>query len=92
MQYGSRVNVHYVAQAVGQEPYKSTFKKGAPEFVDVGAGSVLVGFFLALQQMREGDVWRITMPPELAFGTHAGPKLPANSTVQVEATLINIER
>jgi FKBP-type peptidyl-prolyl cis-trans isomerase len=50
-------------------------------------GGVIPGWTEALQLMREGDKWEITIPPELAFGSR-GPL--GNQTLIYEIELLEV--
>ena len=46
----------------------------------------------AISQMREGDIWRVFIHPDLAYGEEGRPTIPPNSTLIFEIELINIDR
>jgi FKBP-type peptidyl-prolyl cis-trans isomerase FklB len=46
---------------------------------------VIPGMSAALQLMRVGDLWRITMPPYLAYGPGRAFTPPASGTAAVQA-------
>jgi len=90
---GAEVTVHYVANAVGQPVYASSRQQGSQPktFVaGVGAMGILPGWDAAVVHMREGDLWKLTIPPELAYGANAGPKVPPNSTVEIEVEMLKV--
>ena len=87
--YGGMLKMHYTGNAVGKEPYDTSRGK-EPKEVAAGVGKVLPGVDAALINMREGDHWKLTIPPELGFGDKAGPKVPANSTLEFEVEVVKV--
>ena len=61
---------------------------GLPAAVD--AGATLAGLGEALQQMREGDHWEVTLPPALAFGAKGGANgmVPPGQALVFDVTLV----
>jgi peptidylprolyl isomerase len=90
-QKGSLVTFNYKANAVGKPPYDSTENHGGPRDARAGFGSVLPGWDAAIQQMRVGDAWKLTIPPGLGMGKNGGPGIPPNSTIEVECEVIAVE-
>jgi len=88
--YRGILTMHYTGNAVGKKPYDSSRGK-EPKEVGAGIGNVLPGVDAALVKMREGDHWKLTIPPELGFADKAGPKVPANSVLEFEVEIISVE-
>lgn len=84
-----RVNIHYTMALPGQTPIDSSFKRGRPVLFPVS--STILGYQKAIYNMSVGDHWRLTIPPELAYG-EAGLEnhIPPNSTVEAEILLVEI--
>ena len=40
--------------------------------------------------MRIGDIWKVTIPPKLAYGSHGGAKIPPNSTHEFEIEMLEV--
>ncbi len=91
--FGAMVKMHYTANAVGKEAYASSRVSGTPKEMAVGMGSggIIPGWDAAAMHMREGDVWKITIPPELAYGPNGGPKVPPNSIVEIELEMVEVK-
>ncbi|THD64737.1 FKBP-type peptidyl-prolyl cis-trans isomerase [Phenylobacterium sp.] len=64
---GDSVQMRYVGRLEGGEVFSTSPDdgKGVSTF---GVNQVIPGMSAALQLMRVGDHWRITMPPYLAYG------------------------
>ena len=55
--------------------------------------TVLKGWKIGLLGMKEGEVRRLTIPPELAYGNSGnGDKVPPNSTVTYDIKLLKIKQ
>ena len=53
--------------------------------------NAIEGWQQALLRMREGDKWRIYLPPYLAFGNRQVGKIPPNSVVIYEIKLLKVK-
>ena len=91
---GADVVMHYVANAQGKEPYASSRQAGSQPLettVGVGKPGLVPGWDAAMIHMREGDLWKLTIPPELAYGPNGGPKVPPNSIVEIDVEMLEIQ-
>lgn len=91
---GGTVVIDYTGTAQGQEPYASTRQQGSqPWEVIVGYGKMglIPGVDTALTHMRAGDRWKLTIPPELAYGPNGGPKVPPNSIVEFDVEVLEVK-
>ena len=50
----------------------------------------IAGWQEALQMMKEGDKWRLVVPPELGYGAAGVGPIPGNSTLVFEVELIKV--
>lgn len=83
----SQVEVRYRGTLVDGTEFDSS-KEGTATF---GVTGVIKGWTEALKLMREGDKWRLFIPPELAYGESGqGDKIPANSLLIFEVELVKV--
>jgi FKBP-type peptidyl-prolyl cis-trans isomerase len=84
-----KVTVNYVGTLADGTEFDSSYKRGQPAVFPVNR--VIPGWTEALQLMKEGDKWRLTIPPQLAYGERgAGKLIPPNSTLVFEVELIKV--
>ena len=51
---------------------------------------MILGWQEALQMMKEGDKWRLIVPPELGYGKEGVGPIPGNTTLIFEVELIKV--
>jgi hypothetical protein len=97
------VAVHYEGRLKSNGGVFDSSRERGREFVFMlGAGGVIRGWELGLQQMHVGEVAKLVCPPELAYGkkgmaeADAGPpgsekryKVPPNATLEFEIEVLN---
>lgn len=90
---GSTLQVHYVgvSWSTGDE-FDSSWSRGEPLEFQVGKGMVIQGWDEGLQGMKVGGRRRITIPPEMAYGSQGvdgviGP----NETLIFVCDLVSVE-
>ncbi|MBO67760.1 MAG: hypothetical protein CL398_05550 [Acidiferrobacteraceae bacterium] len=86
------VVVHYVGRLIDETVFDSSRQRNTPATFSLG--SIILGWQEILQLMREGDLWEVVIPSELAYGTQgAGPssKIGPNETLVFEIELISIK-
>ncbi len=82
---GDTVTVTYV----GTLTSGTQFDAGTFTF-RVGAGTVIKGWDQGLVGMRVGGKRRLTVPPNLGYGSQAQNGIPANSTLKFDIVLLAI--
>jgi FKBP-type peptidyl-prolyl cis-trans isomerase len=84
-----RVTVHYRGTLEDGTEFDSSHKRGQPAQFPVNR--VIAGWTEALQMMKEGDKWQLTIPPDLGYGSRgAGGAIPPNATLIFEVELIKV--
>lgn len=85
------VEVNYHGTLIDGSVFDSSVERGAA--VKFQVNRVIAGWTEALQMMKVGDKWRLTIPAELAYGAQSpSPKIPANSALVFEVELIGVEK
>ncbi len=83
------VQVHYHGTFMDGQVFDSSVDRGEP--ATFGVTQVIAGWTETLQMMPVGSKWRITLPPELAYGdAGAPPSIPGGAVLVFEIHLIDI--
>ena len=84
------VVVHYVGQLIDGTEFDSSRSRGTPATFSLGG--IIPGWQEALQLMREGDIWEVVIPSELAYGAQGtGASIGPNETLVFEIELISVK-
>ncbi|TGK13986.1 FKBP-type peptidyl-prolyl cis-trans isomerase [Leptospira fletcheri] len=88
---GSNVTVHYTGWLTNGKKFDSSKDRGQPFNFDLGSGQVIRGWDKGVQGMKEGGIRKLTIPPELGYGSRgAGADIPPNSTLIFEVELLKV--
>ena len=83
------VTTHYHGTLIDGTVFDSSRDRGEPASFPVGG--VIAGWTEALQLMKVGDKWRLSVPASLAYGLRSpSPKIGPNSTLIFEVELLSI--
>ena len=86
------VTVNYTGLLEDGTKFDSSFNPGRTPFrFTVGAGQVIKGWDEGLIGMKVGGKRKLTIPPELGYGSRDNGPIPANSTLIFEIDLLGIE-
>lgn len=85
----SKVSVHYEGTLIDGTKFDSSYDRGqAAEF---GVTQVIKGWTEALQLMKEGSIWMLYIPYDLAYGDRqAGPEIKPFSTLIFKVELLKV--
>lgn len=92
-QAGDHLRVDYVGTLLSGKQFDSSHDKGREPFRFVlGQGSVIKGWEEGVVGMQVGEIRRLTLPPELAYGERGrSPMIPPSATLVYEVQLLAIE-
>jgi len=89
---GDTVSVHYVGVLENGTKFDSSVDRGTPFEFSLGAGRVIPGWDIGVEGMKVGEVRKLTVPSELAYGSGgAGNAIPPNATLIFEVQLLGIK-
>ena len=85
----NEVTVHYHGTFTNDTIFDSSIQRG--QTASFGVTQVIKGWTEALQLMRVGDKWRLTIPSNLAYGEQGRPGILPNSDLIFIVELISIQ-
>tara|TARA_Y100001936_G_scaffold242858_1_gene280814 strand:- start:547 stop:945 length:399 start_codon:yes stop_codon:yes gene_type:complete len=86
------VTVNYTGLLEDGTKFDSSLNPGRTPFrFTVGAGQVIKGWDEGLIGMKVGGKRKLTIPPDLGYGSRDNGPIPANSTLIFEIDLLGIE-
>lgn len=89
---GLLVSVHYTGWLADGTKFQSSYDSGQPFHFAIGAHQVIAGWDEGVKGMRVGGRRKLTIPPDLAYGSQGrGALIPPNATLVFEVELISVE-
>jgi FKBP-type peptidyl-prolyl cis-trans isomerase len=90
-QRGDPVTVHYTGWLTTGEKFDSSVDRDEPFTFTLGEGEVIAGWDQGVAAMLVGDKVRLTIPPELAYGSRGFPgAIPPGATLVFEVELLGV--
>ncbi|KAG1136510.1 hypothetical protein G6F37_011939 [Rhizopus arrhizus] len=88
----STVRIHYRSRVWGQEEYfESTYIREGPLEVKLGNGNLLKGIEDGIHGMCTGEIRRLLIPPNQAYGAIGIPNLvPPNTAIVVDVEMVDV--
>jgi FKBP-type peptidyl-prolyl cis-trans isomerase FklB len=84
-----KVEVHYEGTLIDGTVFDSSYQRG--ETISFPVNGVIAGWTEALQLMKEGDIFELAIPSELAYGAQgAGNIITPHSTLKFKVELIKV--
>src|SRR5690606_12540493 len=83
------VRAHYHGTLIDGTVFDST---QSSEPIEIAVQDTIPGWSEVLQKMKVGDKWRLTVPPELAYGEQGYGPVPPNATLVFEIELLDIAK
>jgi len=88
---GSVVTVNFRAMLIDGTEFDSSWAHGSPVSFVVN-NKVIPGWQEVIQRMHVGDLWKVTVPPSLAYGLRGDPpRIGPNETLVFEIELLEIK-
>jgi len=88
---GNHVTVHYVGTLTNGQKFDSSRDRGQGFGFRLGAGEVIPGWDQGVAGMKVGQMRRLTISPDLAYGARGFPPvIPPNSTLVFEVELLAV--
>lgn len=84
------VKVHYTGTLVDGTKFDSSVDRGQP--AEFPVNGVIKGWTEALQLMKEGSKYKLTIPADLAYGPMGRPGIPPNSVLLFDVELIEVKK
>ena len=89
---GKSVRVHYTGWLTNGTKFDSSKDHGQPFTFRLGGGEVIKGWDQGVAGMKVGGVRKLTIPPNLGYGTRgAGGVIPPNATLVFEVELLGVD-
>ncbi|KAF2835006.1 hypothetical protein M501DRAFT_903008, partial [Patellaria atrata CBS 101060] len=91
-QRGDEISVHYrgTLESDGSE-FDESYKRGSPFTFHLGEGEVIAGWDHGLLDMCIGEERKLTIPPEMGYGSQDMGSIPPDSTLIFETKLMGIK-
>jgi peptidylprolyl isomerase/FKBP-type peptidyl-prolyl cis-trans isomerase FkpA len=90
VQAGDTISIHYHGTLTDGTVFDSSLERGTPFETQIGVGQVIEGWDKGVVGMKIGGKRRLTIPPDMAYGSRSVGSIPANSTLIFEVELIDI--
>ncbi len=88
---GQTVSVHYSGYLLDGTKFDSSLDRGQPFTFPLGAGKVIRGWDEGLVGMKVGGRRKLTIPPDLAYGSRgAGRLIPPGATLIFDVELLEV--
>lgn len=87
---GKKVAVHYTGYLMDGTVFDSSISRGETLDFNTGAGQMISGFDVMVQDMKVGEKRTFVLPPEMAYGSRgAGGVIPGGAYIVFDVQLIS---
>lgn len=88
---GDTVVINYTGTLTDGTKFDSSYDHGQPFETQIGVGRVIKGWDEGVVGMKVGGKRRLTIPPDLGYGSQAVGSIPPNSTLIFDVELMGIK-
>lgn len=85
---GNVVTVYYKGSLINGKTFDDNTSQGYPDAFRLT--DLIVGWQIALKEMKAGDKWRIYIPAKYGYGSRGTSGIPKNSTLIFEIELVSV--
>ena len=83
------ITAHFHGTLLDGTVFWSSVENGEP--LTIQLSKLIPGCQKVISKMRTGDLWRVFIHPNLAYGEEGRPTIPPNSTLTFDIELINVD-
>ena len=87
---GQKISCHYVLKLTNGKKIDSSRDRGKPFVFTVGKGEVIKGWDEGLTRMSVGERSKLTISPDMGYGSKQVSSIPANSVLEFDVELLMI--
>lgn len=87
---GDNISINYRGTLTDGTEFDSSYKRNQPFETQIGVGQVIQGWDQGVIGMKVGGKRKLTIPPELGYGSRGAGTIPPNSTLIFEVELMGI--
>lgn len=88
---GDTIVIHYKGTLENGTQFDSSYDRGQPFETQIGVGRLIKGWDQGIPGMKVGGKRKLTIAPELGYGSQDMGSIPPNSTLIFEVELIDIK-
>jgi FK506-binding protein 2 len=88
---GDKLNVHYRGTLVNGVEFDSSYGRNEPFQFTLGVGQVIKGWDKGMADMCPGEGRRLTVPPNMGYGSRNMGAIPPNSVLSTFGRVLDTE-
>lgn len=88
---GKKITVNYRGTLTNGTEFDSSYRRNQPFTFTLGVGQVIQGWDQGVAGMKVGGKRKLTIPPELGYGSRDTGTIPSNSVLIFEVELLEVE-